>query len=251
MKKPAALLLLVLVTASGVPAQQAPSAPAATPAQKQADVPKIKVRDDFVTLNFTNIDISALVKVMSELMGRNFLLDERVTGKVTLMTPKKISPGEAYQVFLSALELKGFTAVDDGKITRIIPSATARQSGLKVYQDDDFSGQGFVTKLIRLSYVNPNEIVRTLTPLVSKDGSMISYPATSSIIITESVHNIRKMESLIGALDVPAPEGRGKINVYYLRHANSEDFAKVMSALVARLPVPPPGAAPDGAIDHS
>ena len=201
---------------------------------------KARGNDDFITLNFTNIDITALVKVMSELMHRNFILDERVAGKVTLMTPTKISPDEAYQVFLSALELKGFTAVEDGKITRIIPAATARQSGLKVFKDDEFNDQGFVTKLIRLTYVNPNEIVRTLSPLVSKDGSMIAYPATNSLIVTDATPNVRKMESLIRSLDMPASEGKGKINVYYLRHANSEDFAKVMAALVSRLPAAPP-----------
>ncbi len=242
MKKTAALLLAGLVTATGLYAEEKPAPPPASPgASDRIDVRKLRTGDDYVTLNFTNIDISALVKVMSELMRRNFILDERVTGKVTLMTPTKISPDEAYQVFLSALEMKGFTAIDDGKITRIIPSATARQSGLKVYQDDDFSGQGFVTKLIRLTYVNPNEVTRTLTPLMSKDGSMISYPATNSLIITDAVHNLRKIESLIRSLDVPAFEGKGKINVYYLKHANAEDFAKVMSALVSRLPAPPGG----------
>jgi len=244
-KKTAALLLLGLVTANVLYAEEASSpssAPAGSPSN-QIDLRKMKAGDDYVTLNFTNIDIAALVKVMSELTRRNFILDEKVVGKVTLMTPTKISPGEAYQVFLSALEIKGFTAVEDGKIIRIIPSAMARQSGLRVYKDDNFKGQGFVTKLIRLTFVNPNEIVRTLTPLVSKDGSMIAYPASNSVIITDSVHNIRKMESLISALDIQAPEGKGKINVYYLRNANAEDFAKVMSALVARLPVPPAGGA--------
>jgi len=202
---------------------------------------------DYVTLNFTNIDITALVKVMSELLRKNFILDERVTGKVTLMTPTRISPDEAYQVFLSALEIKGFTAVEDGKIIRIIPTASARQSGLKVLRDDDFRGEGFVTKLIRLSHMSPNDVVRTLTPLVSKDGNVIAYPATNSVIITDSVSNIKKIESLLRLLDVPAPEGKGKINVYYLKNANAEDFAKVISALVARLPGPAPsGAQPAG-----
>ncbi len=239
-KRTAALLLAGLVMTGVVEAQvKAPAAPAA----EQGETRKARKSDDFITLNFTNIDITALVKVMSELMHRNFILDERVAGKVTLMTPTRISPDEAYQVFLSALEMKGFTAVDDGAITRIVPAATARQSGLKVIKDTGFNDQGFVTKLVRLTYVNPNEIVRTLTPLVSKDGSMISYPATNSLIITDAVPNIRKMESLIRALDMPASEGKGKINVYYLRHANSEDFAKVMGALVSRLPAAPPGGA--------
>ncbi len=245
MNKTAALLLVGLVTVNVANAQEKSLLPAgAPPSEQQADIKKIKSGEDFVTLNFTSIDITALVKVMSELMRKNFMLDDRVTGKVTLMTPKRISPDEAYQVFLSALEIKGFTAVEDGKITRIIPAASARQSGLKVFKDDDYSGEGFVTKLFRLSFVAPQEIVRTLTPLMSKDGSLIPYSGTSSLIITDSVANIRKMESLIRLLDLPAPEGRGKINVYYLKHANSEDFAKVMSALVSRLPTPPAGGAP-------
>ncbi len=240
MKKPAALLLAGLVAGQGAFVGTA-SAASPGPVPAQTDTRSFKAGDSFITLNFTNIDISALVKVMSELMRRNFILDERVTGKVTLMTPNKISPDEAYQVFLSALELKGFTAVEDGKITRIIPSATARQSGLKIFKDNEFNDQGFVTKLIRLTYVNPNEVVRTLMPLVSKDGSMIAYPATNSIIITDATPNVRKMESLIRSLDMPASEGKGKINVYYLKHANSEEFAKVMASLVSKLPAPAPG----------
>jgi general secretion pathway protein D len=242
--KTAALLLAGLVTVNVASAQEKPLLPLGappSPSEQQADIQKIKSGDDYVTLNFTNIDITALVKVMSELLRKNFILDERVTGKITLMTPTRISPDEAYQVFLSALEIKGFTAVEDGKIIRIIPAAMARQSGLKVFKDDNFKGEGFVTKLFRLSSVAPQEIVRTLTPLVSRDGSLIPYATTNSLIITDSVSNIKKMESLIRLLDVPAPEGKGKINVYYLKNANAEDFAKVISALVSRLPAPPPG----------
>ncbi len=242
-KKTAALLLAGLMSAGTLHAEETTlaSAPAGTAARPEMQ--KTRTIDEYVTLNFTNIDIAALVKVLSELTRRNFILDERVTGKVTLMTPTKITPDEAYQVFLSALDIKGFTAIEEGKVVRIIPSATARQSGLKVVKDDSLKGEGFVTKLVRVTYLNPNEIIRTLTPLVSRDGSLLAYPPTNSLIITDSVYNVRKMENLISALDMPAPEGKGKINVYYLKNANSEDFAKVLSALVSRLPVPPPGGA--------
>ena len=208
--------------------------------------PKVS-SDNYVALNFTNVDISALVKVMSELTRRNFILDERVTGKVTIMTPTRITPDEAYQVFQSVLELKGFTAMEDGKVTRIIATATARQSGLKVYQENNMRGEGYVTKLIRMNFVNPQEIVRTIAPLMTKDGSIIAYAPTNSLIITDSVSNIRKIESLLRVLDVAAPEGKGKINVYYLRHANAEDIAKIMQALVSRLPAPQAG----GAVPHA
>ncbi len=241
MKKIAALLLVIgLVNAPVVFAQVTAPTSSALPTS-QIDIKKFKAGDDYVTLNFTNIDIGALVKVMSELTRRNFLLDERVTGKVTIMTPNKISPEEAYQVFLSALEIKGFTAIEDGQVTRIIPAASARQSGLKVLQDGSTEGEGYVTKLIRLTFVNPQEIVRTITPLVSRDGTIIAYPVTNSVIITDAVSNLRKLENLIHIMDVAAPEGKGKINVYYLKNANSEDMAKQLQALVSRLPVPPAG----------
>jgi general secretion pathway protein D len=242
-KKLTPLLLAGLLLASPAPSFSQSAAPAA-PAQPsdQIDLQKYRPGQDFITLNFNDIEIAALIKVMSELTRKNFIIDERVKGKVTLMTPTRISPAEAYQVFLSALEIKGFTAVEDGKVTRIIATAAARQSGLRVVPDGDMRGEGFVTKLIRMAYVNPQDISRTLTPLISKDGNLIAYPATNSLIITDSVHNIRKIESLIRALDVRAPEGKGKINVYYLRNANADDIAKVMSSLVARLPAVPGGA---------
>ncbi len=239
MKRTTALLLAGLLSIGPAFAQTG-----APPTTDQQEIPKIgKAGDDYITLNFSNIDIAALVKVMSEFTRKNFILDEKVTGKVTLMTPTKISPGEAYQVFLSALEIKGFTAVEDGRIIRIVATSSVRQSGLRVMQDGDMMGEGYVTKLIRMNYVNPQEIVRTLTPLITKDGNLIAYPATNSLIITDSVSAIRKIEKLIAALDVQIPTGKGKINVYYLKNASSEDIAKVMQALVSRLPVPPAGGA--------
>ncbi len=243
MRKSAALLLLIgLIIAADASAQTPPPKPTPAPSE-QIDIQKIKSADNYVTLNFTNVEINALVKVMSELTRRNFILDERITGKITLMTPTRISPDEAYQVFLSALEIKGFTAVEDGKVIRIIPTATARQSGLKVFKDDNIRGEGFVTKLIRMNYVNPQEIVRTITPLLTKDGNLIAYPTTNSVILTDSVSNIRKIETLLNALDVPAPEGKGKINVYYLKNGNAEDIAKLMQGLVSKLPAAQTGGA--------
>jgi general secretion pathway protein D len=220
--------------APAVPAHPASSSPG------HVEMKDIRSTDDYVTLNFTNIDINALIKVMSELTRRNFILDEKVTGKITIMTPTKMSPDEAYQVFLSALEIKGFTAVEDGTVTRIIPAATARQSGLKVVEDGDLRGEGYATKLIRLKFVNPQDIVHALSPLITRDGSLIAYTYSNSVIITDSVYNIRKIESLIHAMDIAAPEGRGRINVYNLKNANAEEIAKLLSTLVARIPVPAP-----------
>ncbi len=239
MKKITALFLLGLAFFPAAAQSDKARSPAAPSPTEKIPIRAIKSGKNFITLNFSNIEVSALVKVMSELTRRNFILDERVKGKVTLMTPTKISPTEAYQVFLSALEIKGFTAVEDGRVTRIIPTSFARQSGLKVLTDEALAGEGFVTRLIRLSYVDPQEISRTLSPLMSKNGNLIAYSATNSLIVTDSVHNIKKIESLVRALDVATPEGKGKINVYYLKNGNAEDIGKVLSSLVSKMPRQP------------
>ncbi|HAK60784.1 MAG TPA: type II secretion system protein GspD [Nitrospiraceae bacterium] len=236
MKKITALFLLGLAFFPAAAQSDKVRSPAAPSPTEKIPIRTIKSGKDYITLNFSNIEVSALVKVMSELTRKNFILDERVKGKVTLMTPTKISPTEAYQVFLSALEIKGFTAVEDGRVIRIIPTSFARQSGLKVMTDAALAGEGFVTRLIRLSYVDPQEISRTLSPLMSKNGNLIAYSATNSLIVTDSVHNIKKIESLVRALDVATPEGKGKINVYYLKNGNAEDIGKVLSSLVSKMP---------------
>ena len=236
--KAGALLLAGFALASALLAhaqEQSPRAPI-SPHQAYADTEMHQQGQDFVTLNFSNIEIAALAKVLSEMTNRNILLDERTTGKITVMTPTKLTLDEAYQVFLSALEIKGFTAIEDGKFVRIIPAAAARQSGLKVLMDGEMPGEGFLTKFIRLKFMNSQEATRTLMPLLTRDGSLISYAATNSIIVTDPAHNIRKIESLIAALDVPAQEGKGKISVYPLHNADAEDISKVLTSLIARLP---------------
>ena len=83
-----------------------------------------------VVLNFSDVDISTMVKFISDLTGKNFILDDRVKGKISVYSPSKLSIEEAYNVFTSVLELKGFTVVQSGRVAKIVPSAAAKQSGL-------------------------------------------------------------------------------------------------------------------------
>src|SRR3990172_10625529 len=81
-----------------------------------------KSGDRMVTLDFNNVDLQTFVKFISELTGKNFVLDEKVQGKVTVISPTKISVDEAYQVFLTVLDMKGFTAVGENKVIKLFPS---------------------------------------------------------------------------------------------------------------------------------
>src|SRR5438105_13090697 len=94
-----------------------------------------------VALNFQDVELPVLAKFISEVTGRNFIVDDRVRGKVTIISPTRITPEEAYQVFQSVLQVKGFTAVPAGAFTKIMPARDARETGAG-------SGDELVTRIL-------------------------------------------------------------------------------------------------------
>lgn len=224
---------------------QAPSKEKEPPAKK-SDVKEITKEGDYITINFNNIELQAFTKFISDLTKKNFIIDDKVQGKVTIVSPTRISKEEAYQTFLSVLEVKGFTAVETDNVIKIIPSREVKQSGVKVISDKerDIRGEGFVTKIFHLNYVSPAELTKTITPLISKDGNIIPYLPTNALIITDSYSNIKKLTDIVNILDIEPPKGKGKINVYYLKNASAEDVAKVLTGIVSKVPVGQQAGAP-------
>lgn len=209
------------------------------PPAKKSDVKEITKEGDYITINFNNIELQAFTKFISDLTQKNFIIDDKVQGKVTIVSPTRISKEEAYQVFLSVLEVKGFTAVETDNVIKIIPSREVKQSGVKVISDKerDIRGEGFVTKIFHLNYVSPAELTKTITPLISKDGNIIPYLPTNALIVTDSYSNIKKLTDIVNILDVEPPKGKGKINVYYLKNASAEEVAKVLTGIVSKVPI--------------
>ncbi|MDX2434028.1 MAG: type II secretion system protein GspD, partial [Desulfobacterales bacterium] len=132
--------------------------------------------DRFVTIDFEAVDINLFIKYISELTGANFIIDKAVRGNVTIVSPTKISIGEAYKVFESVLEVQGFTTVPAGSIIKIVPSADARSKSVETGFKED-TGEvtdKIVTQLIPLKYADPDELKKLFTPLVSKNSVVIA-----------------------------------------------------------------------------
>ncbi len=91
-----------------------------------AGEPQTGKKQNLITMNFDNIDISVLAQFISQITGKNFVLDESVSGKVTIIAPAKVTPAQAYCIFESALQLKGFATVAAGPVIKIMPSRDAR-----------------------------------------------------------------------------------------------------------------------------
>ena len=156
---------------------------------------------------------------------------------MTVLSPKPVSLDEAYHVFLSILEVQGFTAVPEGPATKIVPLQQVQQRSLPTALPHrealSTPGDAFITQLIPLAFANVTDMHALLTPLVSKDSSLLAYAPTNTLVVTERASNIKRLLDIIHALDVATPTVRFK--VIRLRHALAEDLATALRSVLGGL----------------
>uniref|UniRef100_UPI004057710C secretin N-terminal domain-containing protein n=1 Tax=Candidatus Electrothrix sp. TaxID=2170559 RepID=UPI004057710C len=188
----------------------------------------------FITIDFENVDIHLFIKYISELTGKNFIVDKTVQGSVTIVSPTKISEKEAYSVFQSVLEVHGYTTVEAGAVTKIVPSVKARSENIRTFRSDIASApeDKMVTQLIPLQHTTPDEIKKVLAPLVSKTSVVISHTQSGMLIITETLSNIQRLLAIIKAIDV-AYTGE-EIVVLPLDYGSAAKIGRVLETLFQR-----------------
>ncbi|MBK8164105.1 MAG: type II secretion system secretin GspD [Gammaproteobacteria bacterium] len=186
-------------------------------------------RAEPVTLNLKDADISAVIGTISEITGKNFIVDPRVKGKITIISSRPMESDEVYQVFLSVLDVYGFSAVPSGKVVKIIPDANAKQIAVPT-TDDDSPGRGdeFVTRVIELRNVSAAQLVPILRPLVPQQGHLAAYVPSNMLIIADRASNITRLVNLINRIDLPSSE---EIEIVPLQHASAAEIVRIMTAL--------------------
>ncbi len=184
-----------------------------------------------MTIDFDNVDISVFIKFISELTGKNFVIDDNVKGKVTLISPRKIAVDDVYKVFESVLEIYGFATVQAGEVIKVVPAVDARGKNLELrLKKEAVSPEDrIVTQILSLQHANPNEIKKILDPLVSKTSIVLSYPPTGMLIITDVLSNIKRLQDIISALDM---EGVGEMITYIpLKYASATEMVKSLNMI--------------------
>jgi general secretion pathway protein D len=218
------LTVLLLVVAAPFQAARAQN-PAGQPAAER-----------FVTIDFNNVDINVFIKFISELTGRNFIVDQRVKGNVTIISPTKISIDEAYRVFESVLEVHGFTAVKAGRVTKILPAPDARTKNIETLLRAEGAApeDKLVTQLVPLTYADPEELKRLFTPLVSRNSVIVAYDPSNMLIITDVFSNIQRLMRIVKEIDVPGV-GR-EISMVPLNHADSTKMVSILNSVFQAAP---------------
>src|SRR5512136_140068 len=186
-----------------------------------------------VVLNFSDVDISTMVKFISDLTGKNFVMDDRVKGKISVYSPAKLSIDEAFNVFTSVLELKGFTLVQAGKVYKIVPTGAAKQLGTKLFSDSEKGpvNETYVARVITLENITSQEAVTFLQPLVSKDGHIAPFGPANMLLVVDSALNIRKLLEIVDLIDTVKP--REKAELVFLQHASADTLAKAVQEWLA------------------
>ena len=186
---------------------------------------------DVVTLNFVNADIEGVVKAVGEITGKNFLLDPRVKGSVNIVSAKPMSRGLVYEVFLSALRLHGYAAVEDRGIVKIVPEIDAKfYQGVTPNPKDKArnAGDRILTQVFTLKYESATQLLPILRPLIATSNAISANPNGNSLVVTDYASNLQRIEKIIESIDQPSA---AEPVVIPLQYASALDVAQTINRL--------------------
>ncbi len=196
----------------------------------------------WITLNFVNADIGSVIKAMSEMTGRTFVVDPRVKGTLSITSPRPVSPSVAYDIVLSALRMQGYAAVQVDGVVRIVPEMDAKfyaTPAMGKFRANRTGGE-MVTRMFTLRHESASQLLAALRPLIGASGTFNADPDSNTLIVTDYADNLGRLEQVIASLDIPTADEPVLIP---LKYASAEE----VSALVSRVFMATPGQAPGGA----
>jgi general secretion pathway protein D len=204
----AALALPPPLTAQTPAAGATPAAPVnnGKPA-KAAATPTVRTltAEERVTLNFVNSDIEQTIRAIGQFTGRQFVIDPRVKGTITLVTERPVNKAQAYEQLLAALRLQGYTIVEGGSggVSRIVPEADAKLQGGRVIGAEQVTPRGdqVVTQVFQLQHESATALVPVLRPLIAPNNTISAYPGNNTLVITDYADNLRRLAQIISAVD--------------------------------------------------
>jgi general secretion pathway protein D len=225
-QRTAALLAGALLALAAVPSIAL--AQAAAPARPPSNA------SEPVMLNFVGADLEAAVRAIGQYTGKQFVIDPRVRGTITLVTERPVTKRQAYEQLLAALRLQGFTIVEPARpdgIARIVPEADAKLQGGAVVVPSTPAPRGdqVLTQVFRLRYESATNLVPVLRPLIAPNNTISAYPANNTLVITDYAENLRRIGRIIEAIDAPAA---AESEIVQLKHGLAVEVATIANRVL-------------------
>jgi len=184
--------------------------------------------EDQITLNFKDADIKAVIDTVADLTGKTFIIDPRVKGQVNIVSSQPLNKGEVLNVFLSMLEVQGFTTVTVGRAIKIVPNTNMRNTPQPVVDSVTGARDEVVTHVQPLNYVSAEELVPILRPMMDNNGHMAASSTSNSLILSDNASNIQRMLAIIKRVDVNTAQ---EIEVIPLQYALGSEIVRLLDKL--------------------
>jgi len=182
------------------------------------------------TLNWKDADIRQVVEAVSAVTGKNVILDPRVTGRVTLLSPTPLGPDALYEAFLSILQVHGYVAIESENLVKVVPDATARQLPTQIGPGGAGGPDDLTTQVVRVYNVGATQLVSLLRPLLPQYGHLVAHSGSNMLIISDRAANVARVVSIIRRIDQASDED---IEVVSLQHASAGEIVRIMTALTS------------------
>src|ERR1700738_3032918 len=183
-----------------------------------------------ITPNYKDADLSQIIQAVSEVTGKNFIIDPRVNAKVTMLSATAMSPAAFYEAFLAVLQVYGYVAVPAGKVIKNIPNTDARQlPSIDLPNSVSANSDEIVTQIITMKNVSAAQLVPMLRPLVPQQGHLAAYPSGNLLIISDRASNVTRIMKIIERMEEGGDE---PIEVIRLHNASATELVRTLSQLI-------------------
>ena len=202
---------------------------ASFPAAPQSRAPARAQDGPTITPNYKDADLSQIIQAVSEVTGKNFIIDPRVNAKVTMLSATPMSPAAFYEAFLAVLQVYGYVAVPAGKVIKIIPNTDARQlPSIDLPESVSSTSDEIVTQIITMKNVSAAQLVPLLRPLIPQQGHLAAYPSGNMLIISDRASNVSRIMKIIQRMDESGDE---PVEVIPLRNASATELVRTVNQL--------------------
>lgn len=200
--------------------------------QTQAQTNTANRSADKFSLNFVNADIEAVIRAIGSFTNQTFVVDPRVRGTLSLVSPEPLSAKEAKKALLAALRLQGYTIVEAGGISRVVPENDAKVQAANDIDPKRALNQGggsIVTQVFQLNYESVSALVPVLRPLIAPNNTITAYPNNNTLVITDYADNLQRIARIIAAMD---SHTSGDFEIVPLEHALAVDLATILNRML-------------------
>ena len=189
--------------------------------------PKASVPEQTWTVNFKDTHIQEVIKFVADVTGKTTIIDQRVKGRVKVISAKPLNEAELLNLFRTVLEIHDYTLVEVDNILRVVPLKDARSSPVPV-TDPAHREDGFVTQVIQLQNIAAAKVLPVIRPLVPQHSHLAAYDPSNAIVISDSIENIERIRKLIERIDKSATP---VTDVVELKYANAEEMVQTLTKL--------------------